>query len=282
VASGASAGSAERHGRLWGARAEAWADEEDLEAPKYALAIERVGVAPGQAVLDVGCGSGVFLRLVADRGARPYGLDASGALIEIARRRVPEADLRVGDMQRLPYGDDAFDLVAGFNVFFFADDMTAALAEAGRVARPGAPVLIQVWGRPERCDLTPMLRAVRALRPAAGAPAGAPLSQPGALEAIAAEAGLVPESAFDVAVDVDYPDEHALLRSMLAPGGVIEAIEAHGERAVADAILEALGPCRTAAGGYRLENEWRTLVARAPGGSGQARARNMKRESAKK
>lgn len=259
------AGSAERQGRLWGARADGWAEQEALETPKFARAIERIGVAPGQAVLDVGCGSGVFLRLVADRGARPFGLDAAAALVAIARRRVPEADLRVGDMQRLPFGDDAFDLVAGFNAFFLADDMTAALREAGRVARPGAPVLIQVWGRPERCDLTPMLQAVRALRPATGAAAGPRLSQPGVLEEIAAEAGLSLDTAFDVSVAVEYADDEALLRRLLSPAGVVEAIEARGERSVADAILAALRPFRTAAGGYRLENEWHTLVARAPG-----------------
>ena len=80
------------------------------------------------------------------RGAEPFGLDASEALIELARRRVPEADLRVGEMESLPYDDDTFDLVTGFTSFFFANDMVAALREAGRVAKPGAPVVIQVWG----------------------------------------------------------------------------------------------------------------------------------------
>jgi len=49
-------------------------------------------------------------------------------------------------MEDLPWEDDTFDLVTGFNSFFFATDMIAALREAGRVARPGAPVVIQVWG----------------------------------------------------------------------------------------------------------------------------------------
>jgi SAM-dependent methyltransferase len=253
---------AERNGRLWGARATAWAEEEVREAPKYEAAIERVGLAPGHAVLDVGCGSGVFLRLVADRGARSSGLDASAALIEIARRRVPGADLRVGDMQRLPWDDDAFDLVTGFNSFFFADDMTAALREAGRVAAPGGTVLIQVWGRPERCDLTPMLRALRALRPGARAP-GVPLWQPGILEDIASEVGLSPGAAFDVSFALEYPDERALLQTMLSPGPVVETVQARGEEAVAGTILDSLAPYRTADGGYRLENEWHTLIARA-------------------
>lgn len=54
-------------------------------------------------MLDVGCGVGVFLGLVADRGAATFGLDASETLIAAARRRLPDADLRVGEMEALPY-----------------------------------------------------------------------------------------------------------------------------------------------------------------------------------
>jgi ubiquinone/menaquinone biosynthesis C-methylase UbiE len=158
-------GSAEKWGALWGARPRAWAENEDRQVPTYEEAIRRVGVAPGQRILDIGCGTGVFLRLVADRRAVAFGLDASDALLEIARERVPEAEMLVGEMERLPYGDDSFDLVTGFNAFFFAADMVAALREARRVAKPEAPVVIQVWGRPERCDLEPMKRVARRYAP---------------------------------------------------------------------------------------------------------------------
>ena len=56
-------------------------------------------------VLDLGCGAGTFLRAAADRGARVSGLDASPALLELARMYVPEAALTVGDLQALPYAD---------------------------------------------------------------------------------------------------------------------------------------------------------------------------------
>ena len=86
--------------------------------------IRRIPVEAGQRVLDIGCGTGFFLRLVADRGGQAHGIDASEELLELARARVPGADLRVGDMQFLPYADDCFDLVTGFTSFFFADDET--------------------------------------------------------------------------------------------------------------------------------------------------------------
>src|SRR6266540_6746100 len=131
----ASAGSATRWGPLWGARPADWALSEDLQRPTYEAALERTGLAPGQRVLDVGCGAGAFLRLVAERGGVPHGLDASEALIAFSRTRLPDADLRVGEMENLPWDDDTFDLVTGFNAFFFADDMVAALRASGPGAR---------------------------------------------------------------------------------------------------------------------------------------------------
>ena len=61
-------GSAERWGPLWGARPIDWAMSEDQQTPTYEAALERIDLKPGQLVLDVGCGVGTFLRLVADRG----------------------------------------------------------------------------------------------------------------------------------------------------------------------------------------------------------------------
>jgi SAM-dependent methyltransferase len=208
VSSATTSGSAERWGPLWGARPADWALTEDQQLPAYEEALRRVGLDAGQLVLDVGCGVGAFLRLVADRRARASGVDASEALIELARTRVPETDLRVGEMESLPYEDDSFDLVAGFNSFFFAADLVAALREAGRVAKPGAPVVIQVWGRPERNDLEAMKVVARRFFPAPppDAPPPPKLWEPGVLEGIAEMAGLRPEASFDLAYPFDYPD----------------------------------------------------------------------------
>ena len=258
-------GSAGRNGESWGVRAEAWAESELQQLPTYDEGIRRLAIEPGHEVLEVGCGSGVFLRALADLGARPTGLDAAPALIEIARRRVPEADLHVGDMQFLPFEDDSFDAVAGFSSFFFAADLVEAIREAGRVAKPGAPVLIQVWGRPERCDLKDMLRALGPLRPAPppGTPPQPILAEPGVLEGIAFAAGLTPEVAFDLSYEIGYPDDRTLVRQLLSPGPVGEAIENSGEEAVARAIVDSLAPHRRPDGSYRLTNEWHFLMARA-------------------
>lgn len=258
-------GSAKRHGELWGARARAWAENEEQQVPTYDEALRRTGIGAGTAVLEVGCGSGVFLRRAADAGARVSGLDAAAELIEIARERVPEADLRLGDLQFLPYEDDSFDVVAGFNSFFFAADMVAALSEARRVAKPGGTVLIQVWGRPDRCDLTAMKQAVGPYMPPPPPDAAKPpvLSEPGVLEAIASQAGLEPQTAFDVRYSFEYEDEDTLSRRMLAPGLIVEAVRRSGEDQVRRAIVDGLADYRLPDGSYRLENEWHFLIARA-------------------
>src|SRR5215469_15472668 len=99
----AATGSASRWGPLWGSRPADWALSEDQQLPTYQAAVDRVPLRRGTDVLDIGCGAGAFLRLVAGHGATPHGLDASGALIELARDRLPAADLLVGDMEQLPW-----------------------------------------------------------------------------------------------------------------------------------------------------------------------------------
>jgi SAM-dependent methyltransferase len=258
-------GSAERWGSLWGARPSDWALSEHQQNPTYQEALRRVSLEPGQRVLDIGCGVGTFLRLVADRGARAFGLDASEALLDLAHTRLPDADLRVGDMEALPYEDDTFDLVTGFSSFFFANDIVAALREAHRVAKPGAPVVIQVWGPHERNELEAMKQIVRPFMPPrpADAPPEPDYSEPGVLEDLATQAGLTPESAFDTTWAYEYPDEDTLRRALVAPAGIAVLVGPDREEEFKDAIVTGLAPYRTHEGGYRLHNEFHYLIARA-------------------
>jgi ubiquinone/menaquinone biosynthesis C-methylase UbiE len=136
---------------IWAEEPDRWARLEEQQLPTYEAALEHAGL--GAAVLDVGCGAGVFLRLCADRGAAVAGVDATEALLARARARVPEADLRLADMLSLPFPDGAFDLVTGFTSFFYADDVVAALREAARVSRDR--VAITTFGHPDRCDVLP-------------------------------------------------------------------------------------------------------------------------------
>jgi SAM-dependent methyltransferase len=250
TASSAVTGSASRWGPRWGARPADWALSEDRQLPTYEAALERTGLEPGQRVLDIGCGVGAFLRLIAERGGEPYGVDASAALVAFARTRLPDADLRVGEMEDLPWEDDTFDLVTGFNSFFFANDMVAALREAGRVAKPGAPVVVQVWGAHERCDLEAVKQIARPFLPPrpTDAPPDPDLSRPGALEALATQAGLTPGSEFDTTWAFEYPDAETLGRGMIAVAGLAILAGPEREHELKTAIVDGLAPYRRADG----------------------------------
>ena len=178
---------------------------------------------------------------------------------------MPEADLRVGEMEALPYDDDTFDLVTGFNAFFFANDIVAALREAGRVAKPGAAVVIQVWGPHEHNDLEAMKEIARPFFPPrpADAPPEPDYSKPGVLEDLATRAGLDAETTFDSTWPTVYPDAEILGRALIAPAGIAVLIGPDREQEVKDAIVRGLARFRAPDGSYRLQNTYRSLIARA-------------------
>ncbi|MCB1968200.1 MAG: class I SAM-dependent methyltransferase, partial [Candidatus Accumulibacter sp.] len=154
------------NGRPWGARARDWADiQEGGCRPVYLAVFERVGLRAGMRCLDAGCGAGMASQIAAERGALVSGLDAADNLLAIARERVPAGDLRVGDLEGLPFADHSFDLVTGFNSFQFAGNPGLALAEARRVTRPGGHVAIVTWGSPEGMEAASLLAALRPLLP---------------------------------------------------------------------------------------------------------------------
>ncbi len=87
-------------------------------------------------VLEVGCGTGSFLRWFADRGHRPSGVEPSWELVKEAQRRLPDSvEIRHGFAEDLPFSDNEFDTVALITTLEFVEDPEAALAEACRVAR---------------------------------------------------------------------------------------------------------------------------------------------------
>jgi SAM-dependent methyltransferase len=253
-------GSAEVQGRLWGERA---SDSTLIELVElYSAALSELGITRGTRLLDVGCGAGLFLRMAAQRGAVVAGIDAAEPLIEIARERVPDADLTVGEMEALPHRSDSFDVVTGFNAFQLAADPGKALREAGRVGRPGAPVLIAAWGRRDECEAAAYIAAMRALAPS-GTPGPFALSEPGALETFAAGGGLITGERRHVPCVWSFPDQQTLLRALKSTSFAVKAIAVAGEDAVEEAILAAAAPYRTSVGGYRIENVFTYVIATA-------------------
>ena len=124
--------------------------------------VTRIG--KGTTVLDIGCGTGGFCRLAAGRGALVHGADADPERIVAARRAVPEAELRVARLERLPWPDGTFDVVTGFNAFQYAADVDGALEEARRVARSSGRVAVCKWGPPATNEFFSFLGTLEPLR----------------------------------------------------------------------------------------------------------------------
>ncbi|MEN6479023.1 MAG: class I SAM-dependent methyltransferase [Anaerolineales bacterium] len=99
--------------------------------------LRREAFPQAQSVLDLGCGTGHFTRWFGEQGLSVVGLDASAAMLAQARAISAELALLRGDMEHLPFGDGAFDLVVLVTALEFVADPRAALAEAWRVSRQG-------------------------------------------------------------------------------------------------------------------------------------------------
>lgn len=92
--------------------------------------------APARA-LEIGCGEGRVSRDLRFRGYDVTGLDLAPTLVEAARDAAPDGAYVVGDAVALPFDDGDFDIVVSYNSLIDVEDMPAAVAEAGRVLRPG-------------------------------------------------------------------------------------------------------------------------------------------------
>lgn len=110
--------------------------------------LRRLHAAPGDRILDVGCGTGMLLAelSLAVPGAKLAGVDLSGEMLEVARHRVgPDTDLRQARAEALPFDDAGFDVVVSTSVFHFIRQPVAALREMRRVLAPAGKLVMTDW-----------------------------------------------------------------------------------------------------------------------------------------
>jgi SAM-dependent methyltransferase len=242
----------------WSEIAARWSElRGEFARPVWDAVVAATGIGPGSRVLDVGCGSGELLAHLARLGASPAGIDPAPGMVELARARLPVADVRLGPAQPLPWPDGSFDVVTAVNALQFAGDPLDALAELARVTVPGGRVAVANWAERERNDLDTIEAAVATAAGEEPLPDG-DLRQPGGLEQLLADAGLAGVSAGLVEVPWEASDD-ALAR------GVLLGEDPATISARAPAVLAAARPFRTAVGGYRLVNSFRWAAGRTPG-----------------
>lgn len=130
-------------------RGAAWDEMNALDLPAEAVAQALLAALPTTLgrLLDIGTGTGQMLELLAPRIEAGLGIDASRAMLALARARLSRPGLthcavKLGDMYRLPIADRSYDHVVLQMVLHYAEDPAAALTEACRVLRPGGSLVI--------------------------------------------------------------------------------------------------------------------------------------------
>jgi SAM-dependent methyltransferase len=140
--------------------------------------LDAAGVGGGTRTLDVATGPGYVAALASDRGAEVVGVDVAPAMVAAARELRPDLDFRLGDVERLPFGDASFDaVVCNFGLLHFGRPERAA-EELARVLAPGGRLALTVWDDPARMRLTGVLFDALAsvgVRGAADVPDGPPI-----------------------------------------------------------------------------------------------------------
>jgi SAM-dependent methyltransferase len=137
--------------------------------------VELAAPAPGEQVVDVGCGTGNAALLAAERGAEVTGVDPADRLLAVAEDRTRGLHARFvrGAAEALPLAGHSADLILSVFGVIFASDATAAIAEMVRVVRPGGRIVLSAWV-PEGPISAATGLSRRAVMDALGAPAGPP------------------------------------------------------------------------------------------------------------
>jgi SAM-dependent methyltransferase len=214
----------------WGRKAVDFATRsEPANCREYVAVHHRLGVNDSDRLLDVACGSGLALELALLRGAVGAGIDASERLVAIARDRNPSAEIVVGDMNELPWGESAFTVATSFRGIW--GTTPSALAEIYRVLSPGGRIGLTVWGH---IKASPGAWALAPFRMAAppkveNQAAMVAMGRPGVGEEILSETGFIEIERFDVPFAWEFADPETYARALASTGPAYEAIQNVGE-----------------------------------------------------
>lgn len=223
----------------WGRRAVDFATlNEPQNCREYVAVHHRLGVDAGDRLLDVACGAGLALELASARGATCAGVDASTRLAAVARDRNPDADVRVGDMQALPWEGSSFDVVTSFRGIW--GTTPTALVEVHRVLVPGGRLGMTVWGNIKRSAGAWLMAPLALVSTTKIEDRGAMLSLgwPGVGEDLLRRCGFDSIERHDIPCFLEFPDPEAYARALASSGPAFEALQDVGESAFFDAARQ--------------------------------------------
>jgi ubiquinone/menaquinone biosynthesis C-methylase UbiE len=137
--------------------------------PAAERVVQRAGIEEGQAVLDLGTGTGNAALLAAKAGAKITAVDPSPRLLNVAEARIRRGRFEVAKAEDLPFGDESFDRVLSLFAVIFSEQPERAAEEILRVLRPQGRALVTAWE-----PVGPMAGALGVLGAAAAKASGAP------------------------------------------------------------------------------------------------------------
>jgi ubiquinone/menaquinone biosynthesis C-methylase UbiE len=125
----------------------AWSERYDtmsnaLIRAEEPLVREALSQVPGGRALDMACGTGRHAEWLAGAGHQVVGIDRTEGMLAIARQKVPTGEFYMGDMERLPFPDNDFDVAVAALALTHLADPTVAIAELARVVKPGARLIV--------------------------------------------------------------------------------------------------------------------------------------------
>jgi SAM-dependent methyltransferase len=134
---------------MWGCGGKSYDEVSFAISVALAHAAQRLNARAGERILDVATGTGWSARNAARGGASVTGVDISDELLAAARELAshvrPPIEFRLGDAERLPFENGAFDgVISTFGVMFAVDQAQAA-AELARVCRSGGRLVLATW-----------------------------------------------------------------------------------------------------------------------------------------
>jgi SAM-dependent methyltransferase len=257
-------GSRSIQSKLWGQRPKDWATiQEPTGNAGYEYALSFIQLKPTDKILDIGCGTGFFADLAARSGSDITGFDATAPFIEEAKLRNPSIKFLTGEMEELPFADNTFDVVSGFNSFQYASNVKNALIEAKRVLKNKGKLVAMIWGDKADCEAASYLKAIGSLLPPPppGAPGPFALTENHLLENILEEIDLKVLDSTDVDSIWDYPDEETAMKGLLSAGPAAKAIENSGYEKVYRTTLEAVKPYIKSNGQIVYKNKFRIVIS---------------------
>ncbi|HEX6657861.1 MAG TPA: methyltransferase domain-containing protein [Ilumatobacter sp.] len=236
-------------------------------APRLA---EAAAVKPGDAVLDVACGTGIVARTAADivgSEGRVVGVDLNAAMLAVAARVRPDIEWRQGDVAQLPFSDAEFDAVLCQMALMFFPDRARALGEMRRVIRPDGTVAVCV---PASLDAQPAYGPFVEMAARHAGPEAVSLLSTywacgdlDALMAVTESVGLVVSDARTVAGVARFASPEELVATEVESTPLIERISDQVYARIKAGAAEALQPYVTTTGAVDVPLVAHLVTARA-------------------